>query len=227
MRKWIVIFSLLLALTSVTSITGNDNYQRVLFLGDSFTVGLYSTSQNAGYAHLVAAELGADYAIAYAGGIDGLLPLWEQYRAFEPGLVVIQTGLNEVHRQEPLDEWRIKFGQLIDNIQTDSDADIVALTMPNAPPDISPILSDYPLFNEAIQQESAARGVMVADVWNGTAHPKFKAQHWYRSAHPPAFSGDNFHFNDLGHQRIAEIVLNRLEVTPLYFPVVTSMEAYP
>ena len=231
MRKFATLLLIVICLLLATRQTKATDYERILFMGDSFTQGLYSTSYDKGYAHLVADDLGAVYYISYSGGIDGLVQNWEKHKGFDPDLVIIEIGLNDVHNEYPLAQWTSQYTLLLDNIQADSDARIIALTMPNAPPPESPVISDYPLFNQAITSRTYNRGlnVSVVDIWSQTTDPGYKAQHYHRSAFPPAFSGDNFHFNDLGHRVMADLVIEEInrEVEDRFLPYMKTSTDSP
>lgn len=232
MRKNIVLVSLLVLLfvncqPSVQSATR----PRLLVLGDSLSVGLYATSESNAFKHLLAEKLEADLASCRGSNIQHIVDCWDSYQAWQPDIVVIEIGLNDVSNFNGLamdeDEWVDTYASFVGTIQA-TGARVVVTTMFHGRQPSDMLYATYERYNSHIIQIAFDSGATLADVWTATrgctdciSDPNVTA------AFGPGWAGDNFHPSDLGHQRIAETIYNAIEqagsvdsISNIYFPFV-------
>jgi hypothetical protein len=109
--------------------------------------------------------------------------------------------------QVPIEEWQASVGAMFDRIQQDMPGvKIIVGTIPwSGWPSESQEWHKALVYNNWITIEAKQRDIIVADLWsstvgkqNGISTPD------QPSVFPPHYQGDNFHPNDIGHQRIAK-----------------------
>jgi len=195
---------------------------RLLVLGDSLSVGLYATSESNAFKHLLAAKLEADLASCRGSNLQHIVICWDEYQAWQPDIVVIEIGLNDVSNFNGLamaeEEWVDTYASFVETIQA-TGARVVVTTMFHGRQPSNPLYATYEQYNDHITQIAAESGATLADVWTATkdcagciSDPNVTA------AFGPGWAGDNFHPSDLGHAVIAETItavfLNRFTYLP-------------
>ncbi|WP_396278040.1 SGNH/GDSL hydrolase family protein [Glutamicibacter creatinolyticus] len=199
--------------------TGNPGahpWRRYVALGDSFTEGIGDPDENnpgrhRGWADRLAEQLSStveDFAYANLAIRGRLIAqiVEEQIDpaiALKPDLISICAGGNDVLRP----------GGDPDRIAEQLDAAVGALAASGATllifngPDIrdTPVLGGIrgrvAIYNENIRTVAARHDAIVADMW------ALRELH-----HPAMWSEDRLHFSPLGHQRIAAMALDALNV---------------
>lgn len=189
-------------------------WQRFVAIGDSFTEGMDDLAPDGsyrGWADLVALALAADDpGIRYANlAVRGrLLPqiVAEQVPAalaLEPDLVSLAGGGNDLLRR------RLDLGQVAALLREatlrlrDGGADVLLFTGvdPSYRSAAAARLSNrVRAYNEQVREIAGATGALLVDL--GTAGPVL--------GHPSMVSVDRLHLSTLGHERIAQSVLERL-----------------
>lgn len=197
---------------------------RLLVLGDSLTRGLYATQETNGFKHHLAERLGADLESASGFNLQGLIDLWHS-KEWQADVIVIEIGLNDLctdcawYMTDA--EWAEKYGELLDAIQADTDAEIIACTM---------FWGGYIVWseqyepmqrrNDLIKRQAAIRGITVADLYTSTEDClECVSTPDQFSPFAPDFHGDNFHPSDLGHRVIAETIYKALR-SEVFIPLV-------
>ncbi len=197
--------------------TAETGPARVWILGDSLTEGLYASSEATAFRSLLFRALDEHYGSGitekYWRRFCTLETLGRRWREKEgsPDLVFIEIGINDVSNtyctQVPEAEWQARYVALLDDIRERSpEARIVVGTIPWCGWSEEDLNWRRALqYNEWIRAAARARGVAVADLWAATVNrPDGLSSPTQASVFPPAYRGDSFHPNDVGHARIAE-----------------------
>jgi len=194
-----------------------------LAFGDSFTQGLYATTE----ADAWRAVLWAGVAAAYPGsavttsyeGVSGgktaaaYLEAQTDVLPVAPDLLTVQFGTNDVTGAGGTpatdDEFRTATAQLMDTLTGAAARLVVWLNCAWCNyADGGATYNRAVAFNAIIASEAERRGITVADVWTATAlRDDFLSQPGEPSSFAPGFEGDDFHYNDAGHAAIAATVL--------------------
>lgn len=185
---------------------------RLLVMGDSLTVGLFATSEQNGFKHLLASELDADLGSCYGPGLIQIIGCWQNYQTWQPDIVVIEIGLNDVSNpQQTNTEWRSTYAALVAQIQA-TGADVVLTTMFHGVSASHPNYATYELYNQHIATVAANRGTVLADVWQVTEDClECISQPGIPSPFAPYWAGDNFHPSDAGHELIAQTIYQAMQ----------------
>jgi lysophospholipase L1-like esterase len=127
----------------------------------------------------------------------------------------------------PEAEWQKRYGEMLERIQEDAPgAKVVVGTISWSGWDIDSWGYERALvYNEWISTEARRHNVLVADLWNATVGKVDGiSTPDQTSVFPPNYHGDNFHPNDIGHQRIAETFFHtyQSDLYPLHLPYMTS-----
>lgn len=194
---------------------------KIVFTGDSITAAIYVTEAES-YAKLVADALGASYANTAVSGSTAESLLWNlQARVLDhdPSSCVVMIGTNDL-------AWGYEHGKTLDQtlsvflaamtgiIDTLKAAGIhlVVLSPPIARP--PRILAIQPAFTAALATLCANKRVAFVDVF---ARMQRDAEQldvsfdgwwlWLAGLTPPRY--DDYHLTAAGHQRIADLILDR------------------
>ena len=189
----------------------------VWIIGDSLTHGLFASSEPTAFRNRLFDALrerhpGQVRSTFWAGvcTLAGLEQRWDSWEG-RPQLVFIELGINDLSRnsycpQIPEEEWQARFGAMLDRIQQDAPGvKIIVGTIPWCGwRQGSQQFEDALIYNDRIATEARRRDVTVADLWSATLGKSDGISTPDQpSVFPPFYHGDNFHPNDLGHQRIA------------------------
>lgn len=228
--KRIIVFSIALILFVVSSVAiKSGSRPRLLVMGDSLTVGLFATSEQNGFKHILAEQLNADLGSCYGPGLIQIIACWQQYENWHPDIVVIEIGLNDVSNPQQTDtEWRSTYAALVAQIQA-TGARVVLTTMFHGVGQSHPNYATYELYNQHIATVAANRGAVVADVWETTRGcAGCISQQGTPSPFAPYWQGDNFHPSDAGHELIAQTIYEAMQHYA-YLPAVSNSGAmgYP
>lgn len=191
-------------------------WRRYIALGDSFTEGIGDPDDNnpgrhRGWADRVAEQLSSTVSdFSYANlAIRGRLikqivdEQLEPAIALKPDLISICAGGNDVLRPsgDP-DKIAEQFDAAISRLAT-TGATLLIFTGPDIrdTPVLGGIRGKVAIYNENIRTVAARHDAVVADLWA------------LRELHQPGmWSADRLHFSPLGHQRIAAMALDALNV---------------
>lgn len=181
---------------------------RLLVLGDSLTSGLYASSENATYARLVADGTRMQLARRFASTLENAITEWQGVKAWQPSLIVLEVGLNDVSKKKYNDTWAADYYALVRDMQ-DNGATVVVATMFWA--SIQPSHPNYAMYMGVNQVIRNTPGVIVADVWNATVGCEGCVSASSDASYfAPHYHGDNFHPNDAGHTLIARTILDSI-----------------
>lgn len=168
-----------------------------LAVGDSLTGGLYATNGH-GFAYMVADALPLQMQVTRATGIDeAIAALPADLAEYNPELVTIEIGINNVGKGMDGDTFRTRYGTLA-NILRDAGAQrVIACTVPWTGQITGTVSYTRTVeYNDVIATVMPAFGYEVADCWGVTF-----GRYDYLS------TIDGFHPNDTGHRAIADAVL--------------------
>lgn len=232
MRKYWPILFVLLALLVTCQPARGVTRPRLLVLGDSLSVGLYATSEQNGFKHVLADLLEADLASCRGSNLQHVVTCWEQYQAWQPEIVVIEIGLNDVSNFNGLAmseaDWIATYDDFVADIKA-TGAQVVVTTLFHGRPSHHSLYTTYERYNDHIATIAANRGVILADVWTATKTcPNCISQPGIISPWSPGWQGDSFHPSDAGHRLIAETIFAAMP-QPIYLPAVLSdsISGYP
>lgn len=197
---------------------------KLLVIGDSLTSGLYATHEQATFVSLLGSNTG--YMIGRRNG--AVLPVaaqvWAEVKAWQPNIVVIEVGLNDVSRnantEEFLDSWEEQYRALIVDIQATGAKVVLCTTFWGGIQKSHKNFNWYMAYNEVIRELAEEQGVMLADLWAVTLDCDECVSRVYALSYfGPHYHGDNFHPSDRGHAVIAREILKALGFTQYYMPV--------
>lgn len=197
--------------------------QRLLIIGDSLTSGLFASGEQESFAAMVASGTGMHLARHHAAKLSDAIAVWKTYRDWQPNLVVIEVGLNDVSGGVwAAESWRAAYLSLVQDIQSSGAQIVVCTTFWGG---IEPTHRNYQIYsqlNDDIRSVASESGAMLADLWADTNGCQECVSRPGDVAAWPPFLGDNFHPSDHGHAVIAKTILDALGVNRMYFPVVTG-----
>jgi hypothetical protein len=165
-----------------------------VFVGDSLTLGANATDY-VGFASLVSKE-GQRFAWYH---LADALVRWDQVSAANPDAIVIELGVHAVvgcdhlvkRNGQQFEEW---YGRVLDRALQDTD-DVCIVNVPWL--NWSREQAAWALwYNHKLAQLAADYGLSVADAWSATVNCG------------ACISGDDFHLNDLGHRRLADVIMS-------------------
>lgn len=219
---WFLFFALLLLTTCQPARSAAR--PRLLVLGDSLTVGLFATSEQDGFKHILANELGADLGSCYGPQLQQVITCWGTYQQWQPDIVVIEVGLNDVSSPQSTDSaWTAVYADLVANIQA-TGAAVVLTTMFHGVATSHPNYATYEHYNAHIANIASNSGAILADVWTATKGcADCISQPGTPSPFAPYWEGDNFHPSDTGHARIAQTIyeaLSKEQAFAIFVPAV-------
>lgn len=186
---------------------------RLLVIGDSLAAGLYASSQDAGYAYLVAKGLGADLGVLRAATVAearAKLPAWR----WAPTLIVVELGLNDSTQGVPADAYLADYHRLLDELEERWPGARIVMTTLWAGAGETEVRASY---SAGLRELAATRGLRLADVAEATRGCDCTAALGAPSPFPPGFVGDGWHPDDRGHALIAEAILDVLH-NQIYLP---------
>lgn len=187
-------------------------WSRYVALGDSFTEGiddLYPDGTYRGWADLVAAKLGVDYAnLAVRGRLFDTI-LAEQVEpalAMKPDLISFAAGGNDVLRRhcDPVALMR-RFDKAIEHLRGTA-ADVIVFRFANVMARLPPARLIAPrvrYLNQAVGAIAERHGAFLVDLWSDDEY-----------LNPALWGTDRLHLSPAGHRRTAAHVLTALGVTP-------------
>ncbi|HMS85087.1 MAG TPA: SGNH/GDSL hydrolase family protein [Nitrospira sp.] len=196
---------------------------RILVIGDSLTSGLYADGEADSFAALVAAGLGMRLARIHATRLENAAEAWKTYRDWRPDVVVLEIGLNDVSGGVwAAESWRGAYLALVREIEASGAKVVACTTFWGGIREMHRNYQIYQQLNGDIRSVASERGVALADLWAATNGCEDCVSRSGDVSNWPPFHGDNFHPNSLGHQRIAQTILDALKGDRVYFPVVAG-----
>ena len=192
----------------------------VWIIGDSLARGLYATGEAQMYRNLLFDEVQARYPgqvrLLFWQEMCSLARLEDRWDRIEdvppPDILFLELGLNDVVQTSgcehvPDDAWQALLGAVLDRFQALSpNAQIVVGTIPwSGWPEGHEMRLRARAYNHWIFKQAEARGLVVADLWAATLDRQDGLSSQEEpNPFPPAYRGDGFHPNDLGHRRLAQ-----------------------
>lgn len=225
MRKLWPVLALLLILFTTRLPAQSAARPRLLVLGDSLSIGLYATSEQNGFKHVLANLMQADLASCRGSNLQHIVTCWESYQAWQPEIVVIEIGLNDVSNFNglalPEADWIATYSDFVADIKA-TGAQVVVTTLFHGRPSHHPLYPAYERYNGHIATIAANHGVILADVWTATKScTNCISQPGTVSPWSPGWQGDNFHPSDAGHRLIAEAIFAAIPQA-VYLPTIFS-----
>lgn len=186
---------------------------RLVFLGDSLTLGLHASAPDRVYRELLGRRILGDRGQGTVHSVvqdpygltdDALLRVSEVIEA-APDVIILEVGNHEVFAgDDAIALFAERYGELLDRL-AGTGAVVIAGTVAwlNYPAD-SRAFANALRVNAIIRQLCARRGIAVADLWTPTVfRPELISQPGEPSFLDP-FEGDDLHPNDSGHRALAD-----------------------
>jgi acyl-CoA thioesterase-1 len=192
----VVVFLAVMVALAASSASGAGQPRRVLFIGDSLTVGTGASDYPHDFAWMTAEALGrretVDRLIVAKGGVT--TAYWAARPGAIPGnvnLAVVELGTNDAHSVPAPAQFDTTYRKLLDEIRAKSPrVKFVCLSVWR--PDNPPAAASY---DATIRADCPGRYVNID-----------------RFAHAPNLSSvDGFHPDNAGHSLIAQAILNALK----------------
>lgn len=200
--------------------------ERILFIGDSLTAGLFATDERATFVSRVSAMIDAKIGRRLASQLYIADYVWSEAKVWKPTIVVIEVGLNDINGGTYSNQdWEALYKRLVLDIQGTGARVVICTTFHfnNKPTD-----ADWNRrieYNDMIRRTASETGASLADLWNATLIcPDCVSSPDVASYFAPYYHGDNFHPSDYGHAVIAQTVYDAIFDKKMYFPVVSNQE---
>ena len=215
MRKLIFsIGTIIIALSIFSGVKSNDfgngtipKSQRLLVIGDSLTNGLYAAAEQNTFVSIVSRNTGMLTARRAVATLRDAIPLWVNLKAWQPDVVVIELGINDINGRQWNAQWKKDYQALVEDIQATGARVVVCTTFWIGIDDQNPI---YPLhvgLNNDVREIARQTGATLADLWAATEGcADCVSTPDVVSYFSPHYHGDNMHPSDTGHAAIARVV---------------------
>lgn len=197
---------------------------KILVIGDSLTSGLYATHEQATFVSILGEMTGAKIGRRAAARLSNAVLVWNEVKAWNPDIVIIEVGLNDVAHRDAIDlsTWKSTYIGLVMSMQQAGKRVLICNTFWFGLQPSSPIYQPYVDYNEVIRQVAAETGATYVDIWSNTHNcDECVSTPEQLSYFNPHYHGDYFHPSDNGHKRIAETIKDAL-VSKTFFPFVSS-----
>ena len=193
--------------------------RRLLVIGDSFAKGLYASSVERGYKFILADRLNMQLGWILARTLDEAETGWAAWD-WPADIIILEIGSNDLWTGVPEAEWPGRYGALLDSLQASGARVIVGNVAWSGRDPGTTAWEHAQRYNEYIQAEANARGILVADLWGATLNcTECLSNPGEPSPFDPGFEGDNFHPGDYGHQIIANEFLRQVLNNRYYLPI--------
>lgn len=230
-----LVFSTTHALGVKSFADDNDRRHSVWIVGDSLTTGLYASAEETTYRSLLFSALQEAYPGKFGTTfwsnvctLAGFEYYWGTYDD-RPDLIFIELGINDAGRnshcmQVPKENWQNRYGAMLDRIRSDvPGVKIIVGTIPWSGWEEGSVGFEEVLqYNEWIAAEARKRQIEVADLWAAVVgRTDGLSSLWQASTFPPAYHGDGFHLNDIGHQLLASTFFrtDQIQENLLFLPL--------
>jgi lysophospholipase L1-like esterase len=194
---------------------GEPSYPVYLATGTSLTGGYWTTLADGSkrFTYLVAQSLLAlGHATTFAthpnpgAGIDtALLSLKSNLSLYQPQILTVEWGINDINSSMNAATFQVKYAQLLDLIlETGTHRLIICCNIPWFGWVYNGVAWNLALqYNIAIATEAAARSLPLANCWTPMVlHSEYLSNPGVTYLYPESHVGDNAHPNDTGHQVI-------------------------
>jgi lysophospholipase L1-like esterase len=186
-------------------------------LGDSLTAGVGADNYQESYPYLLATKLGGpeqgvvlkDYSLTGAKTSDLLKSLLPAAVSSNPDIVTLLIGVNDIHNQVSLNDFRNNYEQILDRLTAETTARVYAVSIPFIGADnlmLPPyqFYFDYQTkrFNAVIKELATKYGVEYLDLYTPTLSLFKKSGRHY--------SADLFHPSAAGYKIWAEIIYDNI-----------------
>lgn len=210
MKKYILIF--LTIFMSGSSIRIEADYERMIFIGDSFTAGAVATNWN-GYADITGKELNYSVTKFVTYTFPETEIIWPLIIQSSPDVIVLELGIHIISGRD-LTQTDEQIAIAVDRLIEKSlllTEEVYYLLIPWRGWGIENNVRALHI-NSIIRMECQKYGVQVVDTWDAMELCGWNCIGW-----------DNSHPNDLGHQIIAQEVIKTVDGRyNYYFPVILN-----
>lgn len=198
---------------------------KLLVIGDSLTSGLYASHEQATFVSLLGKKTVYKIGRTHASMLPQAVIAWQGGKAWQPNIVVIEIGLNDVARGTmTLADWKVEYSELIVDIQSTGAKVVLCTTFWAGLKKEHPDYHWYLEYNQTIRDLAEQHNTALADLWSATldcsdcVSNSAQLSYW-----GPHYHGDGFHPNDQGHALIAQTIINALvalDEDVYFFPIV-------
>lgn len=198
---------------------------KLLVIGDSLTSGLYASHEQATFVSLLGKKTVYKLGRIHASMLPQAITVWESSKAWQPNIVVIEIGLNDVSRGTlTLSDWKAEYSELIVGIQSTGAKVVLCTTFWAGLKKEHPDHHWYLEYNQTIRDLAEQHNTVLADLWLATLDCSDCVSRVEQLSYfGPHYHGDNFHPNDQGHSLIAQTIINALvslDEDVYFFPIV-------
>ena len=208
----------LIALSIFSGVKSNDfgggtipKSNRLLVIGDSLTNGLYATAEQNTFVSIVSRNTGMPTARRAVPTLKDAVPLWANLKTWQPDVVVIELGINDINGRQWNAQWKKNYQALVEDIQASGARVVICTTFWIGIDSDNPI---YPLhigLNNDIRDIAQRTGATLADLWAATEGcAECVSTTDVVSYFSPHFHGDEMHPSDAGHAVIASVVTDAI-----------------
>lgn len=185
--------------------------QRLLVIGDSLTNGLYATAEQNTFVSVVSRNTGMLTARRAVPTLKDAVPLWVNLKTWQPDVVVIELGINDINGRQWNAQWKKDYQALVEDIQASGARVVICTTFWIGIQSDNPI---YPLhvgMNNDIRDIARQTGATLADLWTATERcAECVSTPDVISYFSPHYHGDDMHPSDAGHAAIARVVTDAI-----------------
>lgn len=181
--------------------------KRLLVIGDSLTNGLYATAEQNTFVSIVSKNTGMPTARRAVATLRDAIPLWVNLKAWQPDVVVIELGINDINGRQWNAQWKKDYQALVEDIQATGARVVICTTFWIGIDDQNPIYALHAGLNNDIRDIARQTGATLADLWIATEGcAECVSTPDVISYFAPHYHGDNMHPSDVGHAAIARVV---------------------
>ena len=185
--------------------------KRLLVIGDSLTNGLYAAAEQNTFVSIVSRNTGMPTARRAAATLRDAIPLWTNMKAWQPDVVVIELGINDINGRQWNAQWKKDYQALVEDIQATGARVVICTTFWIGIDDQNPIYALHAGLNNDIRDIARQTGATLADLWIATEGcADCVSTPDVVSYFSPHYHGDNMHPSDAGHAAIASVVTDAI-----------------
>lgn len=194
---------------------GDTRLVKYAALGDSLTAGVGSNNYQNTFGYKLSEKLASDSVVSFrnegypAAKVRDLLPIISEVNKFDPEIVTILIGINDVFNRTPIQEYRMDLNTIITSLKQNNRT-IYLITIPYLGTSKSVsfpfnILYDLQLnrYNLVIRDVAQLHKLKLVDLYTLT--------HSQLTTDPTLYSEDLFHPSEKGYILISDLIFTEIQ----------------
>ena len=146
-----------------------------------------------------------------AATLRDAVPLWVNLKTWQPDVVVIELGINDINGRQWNAQWKKNYQALVEDIQASGARVVICTTFWIGIDDKNPIYALHVGLNNDVRDIAQRTGATLADLWAATEGcAECVSTPDVISYFSPHYHGDDMHPSDAGHAAIASVVTDAI-----------------